>query len=66
MDFEQMLDMYVRLRRDLALEYCEGRWNSQRIDFLADELARTERALARLRPGGDWTLGLGPVGRTAD
>ncbi|CAN5719989.1 hypothetical protein BH11PSE8_BH11PSE8_35870 [soil metagenome] len=59
MDFERTLDLYVTLRRDLALAYSERHWDTRHIDRLADELAETERLLARLRPGEDWTLGLG-------
>ena len=59
MDFQRTLDLYVTLRRDLALAYSERQWDTGHIDWLANQLAETERRLARLRPGEDWTLGLG-------
>lgn len=46
---------YSRLRALLAEAYSAPRWETGRIDRLADELAALERRLARQSPDAAWT-----------
>jgi hypothetical protein len=62
--FEHSADVqsrYDRLREDLEEAYAQPVWNSQKIDQIADEIARLEWAFAR-RTG--YACGA-PVGETA-
>lgn len=57
MSFVQLMGRYVRLQRELSIAYRSQPRHSGRIDRLADDLADTEREIAKLRqphwqPGG--------------
>lgn len=45
---------YARLRAQLAEAYSAPRWETGRIDRLADELAALERRIARQSPDLAW------------
>ncbi len=53
MDLEQLMGRYFRLKQELAIAYKAQPWQSGRIDRLADELAATEREIARLQPADE-------------
>ena len=46
---------YQRLRQELAHEYAAPSWNEGRIDRLANEIVRVERAIAGSQPADEQT-----------
>ncbi|MFN3417540.1 MAG: hypothetical protein ACK4ZD_14640 [Caldimonas sp.] len=55
MNHRNLQEEYSRLRAQLADAYNAPRWETGRIDRLADELAALERRLARQPPDTAWT-----------
>ena len=55
MNHRILQEEYSRLRAQLAEAYSAPRWETGRIDRLADELAALERRLARQSPDAAWT-----------
>jgi len=52
---EQLTGKHARLRLELAEAHSAPAWRAGRIDRIADELAETERALARSQPADEQT-----------
>ena len=50
MKLEELLGKYMRLRAELARAYEAATWNTDYLNRLGDEIASTERALARAQP----------------
>jgi uncharacterized protein (DUF1499 family) len=46
MDVDLVMGRYLQLRRELSNAYQAQSWNSERIDWLADQIAETEREIA--------------------
>jgi hypothetical protein len=46
MSIENLVGRHNRLRHELAIAFSGASWNTAHIDRLADDLARTERAIA--------------------
>ncbi len=55
MKLEELLGKYMRLRAELARTYEAGGSNTNHLNRLGDEIASTERALARAQPRGEQT-----------
>ena len=55
MDLELLLAEYARLRQELQAAYAAPSWKAARIDLIAEQLARTEREIARLQPADEQT-----------
>ena len=50
MDFELLMGRYLRLRQELSIAYRAQSWHADRIDWLADQIAATEREIAACQP----------------
>jgi len=56
MDIEKLAVRYFQLKQDLSIAYNARPWNRAAVDRLANEIARTERELAELKPKDQWIL----------
>jgi hypothetical protein len=50
MDVEKLATRYFQLKQELSMAYNARPWNGGIVDRLANEIARTEREIASLRP----------------
>jgi hypothetical protein len=60
MKLEELMGKYMRLRAELAAAYEAGSRNTDHLNRLGDEIASTERALARAQPRDERTSDLLP------
>ena len=60
MKLEELMGKYLRLRAELAQAYAADGWNTDHLNRLGDDIASTERALARAQPRDEQTSDLLP------